>query len=101
MPSRWGRKLQAAVAKLFRRRAAPAPHTQAGQDSAAPEFAQTVSLEPEVPPLEVSEGNSDADWALWEKAVKEVDTPRHASAVPSAGRGESSAGGSSPPRSER
>ena len=93
------RRLRRAMMELLQRRELPAPVARGRQDSAAPRFADTVALEPEVPLPQVSEGNSDADWALWESAVNEMEARRHAPAVPSGAPGEPSAGGSAPPRS--
>lgn len=47
--------------------------TARDSDHRATLFPATVMPESEVPLPEVSEGNSDTDWALWEMAVAEMD----------------------------
>jgi hypothetical protein len=58
--------------KIFRRQepCTPAKETREG---ANPPFSATV-----VPQPDVIEGNGEADWEMWERAVAEMDATLHA-----------------------
>lgn len=76
--------LGASMFKIFKRRETPASARSEAQKGVGSHFPATTAIEPEVSQPEVSEGSSEADWLLWERAVAETDSSVHArpSAIP-------------------